>query len=237
MAARNSGNAARPRAAFNAAWAGPVPARLSRRFPIEIPRHSIARRGLIMIFFMITPAMIGGFGNWMVPLMIGAPDMAFPRMNNISFWLLPASFALLLISMFVGGEPGTDGAGTGWTLYAPLSTVGHPGPAVDFVILSIHLAGASSILGAINFITTIFNMRAPGMTMHNARLPSFGLIDTKGSLHSFAVRIHLPTLRTSGMRFEKSLPLVAPIDRHSLSPFQRIVRRDAHLKASLAPSA
>ncbi|MGH8114922.1 MAG: cbb3-type cytochrome c oxidase subunit I, partial [Rhodanobacteraceae bacterium] len=54
--------------------------------------------GLIMIFFTLMPAMIGGFGNWMVPLMIGAPDMAFPRMNNISFWLLPASFALLLTS-------------------------------------------------------------------------------------------------------------------------------------------
>ena len=77
--------------------------------------------GLIMIFFMVMPAMIGGFGNWMVPLMIGAPDMAFPRMNNISFWLLPASFALLLMSMFVGGEPGSDGAGTGWTLYAPIN--------------------------------------------------------------------------------------------------------------------
>ena len=61
--------------------------------------------GLIMIFFMVMPAMIGGFGNWFVPLMIGAPDMAFPRMNNISFWLLPASFALLLISLFVEGEP------------------------------------------------------------------------------------------------------------------------------------
>jgi cytochrome c oxidase subunit 1 len=127
--------------------------------------------GLIMIFFMVMPAMIGGFGNWFVPLMIGAPDMAFPRMNNISFWLLPASFALLLISMFVEGEPGSLGAGTGWTIYAPLSTSGHPGPAMDFVILSIHLAGASSILGAINFITTIFNMRAPGMTLH--KMPLF----------------------------------------------------------------
>ena len=127
--------------------------------------------GLIMIFFMVMPAMIGGFGNWFVPIMIGAPDMAFPRMNNISFWLLPASFALLLTSMFVEGEPGALGAGTGWTIYAPLSTSGHPGPAMDFVILSIHLAGASSILGAINFITTIFNMRAPGMTLH--KMPLF----------------------------------------------------------------
>src|SRR5213592_3359076 len=127
--------------------------------------------GLIMIFFMVMPAMIGGFGNWFVPLMIGSPDMAFPRMNNISFWLLPASFALLLISMFVEGERGEPGVGAGWTMYAPLSTSGHPGPAVDFAILSLHLAGASSILGAINFITTIFNMRAPGMTLH--KMPLF----------------------------------------------------------------
>ncbi len=128
--------------------------------------------GLIMIFFMVMPAMIGGFGNWFVPLMIGSPDMAFPRMNNISFWLLPSSFALLLISMFVEGERGAPGVGAGWTIYAPLSSaIGHPGPAVDFAILSLHLAGASSILGAINFITTIFNMRAPGMTMH--KMPLF----------------------------------------------------------------
>ena len=127
--------------------------------------------GLIMVFFMVMPAMIGGFGNWIVPLMIGAPDMAFPRMNNISFWLLPASFSLLVISLFVEGEPGGNGVGAGWTLYAPLSTTGHPGPAVDFAILSLHLAGASSILGAINFITTIFNMRAPGMTLH--KMPLF----------------------------------------------------------------
>ena len=132
----------------------------------------ITAHGVIMIFFMVMPAMIGGFGNWFVPLMIGAPDMAFPRMNNISFWLLPASFLLLLISMFVEGSPGMHGFGGGWVLYPPFSsTAGTPGPAMDFVILSLHLAGASSILGAINFITTIFNMRAPGMTMH--RMPLF----------------------------------------------------------------
>src|SRR3954470_17981858 len=127
--------------------------------------------GLIMIFFMVMPAMIGGFGNWMVPLMIGAPDMAFPRLNNISFWLLPSSFALLIISLFVEGEPGAPGGAAVGTIYAPLSTTGHPGPAVDFAILALHLAGASSILGAINFITSSFNMRAPGMTLH--KMPLF----------------------------------------------------------------
>jgi len=127
--------------------------------------------GVIMIFFLVMPAMIGGFGNWFVPLMIGAPDMAFPRMNNISFWLLPASFMLLMISLFVEGS-GFHGFAGGWVLYPPFSSnAGSPGPAMDFVILSLHLAGASSILGAINFITTIFNMRAPGMTMH--RMPLF----------------------------------------------------------------
>jgi heme/copper-type cytochrome/quinol oxidase subunit 1 len=133
----------------------------------------VTAHAIIMIFFLVMPTMIGGFANWLLPTMIGSPDMAFPRLNNISFWLLPPSFLLLTTGLFAGG------AGTGWTLYPPLSdTPYHMGSSVDLSILSLHVAGVSSLMGAINLITTTLNMRAPGMTLSAMPLFVWGIFIT-----------------------------------------------------------
>ncbi|MDD2878119.1 MAG: cytochrome c oxidase subunit I [Acidiphilium sp.] len=145
----------------------------------------VTAHGLLMIFFLVMPALIGGFGNWMVPILIGAPDMAFPRLNNMSFWFLVMGFIFVNLGLFVG-----PGAGIGWSLYPPLSdSMYQPGPAVDFTLMGLQLAGVSSLAGAVNFIVTILNMRAPGMNMFKMPLYVWAMLVT-----SFMLLMAVPVL-------------------------------------------
>jgi cytochrome c oxidase subunit I len=119
---------------------------------------------LVMIFGAVMPAFTG-LANWLIPVQIGAPDMALPRVNNWAFWLLPAGFFMLLLTLFL---PGGGPAG-GWTMYPPL--VLQLGDAFPFLIFAVHLLGISSIMGSINIVATILNMRAPGMSL--MKMPLF----------------------------------------------------------------
>ena len=137
----------------------------------------VTMHATVMVFFVVMPLLIGAFGNYLIPLQIGAGDMAFPLLNELSYWLYVLSGFILLAAFFApGGAPGT-----GWTGYAPLSSVaaynGTPlGQSLWGAALFIN--GLSSIAGATNYITTVVNMRAPGMTMFRMPLPVWSLFIT-----------------------------------------------------------
>ena len=114
--------------------------------------------GIIMIFLFIIPGIPVAFGNFFLPILIGARDVAFPRINRLSWWLYLTGAFIILLALFIRGEP----PDTGWTFYAPYSV---RTPAnVSLAVFAVFILGFSSILTGLNFVTTIHRFRAPGMT-------------------------------------------------------------------------
>jgi cytochrome c oxidase subunit I len=120
--------------------------------------------GVMMVFFFLIPAIPAVLGNFLVPIMIGAKDVAFPKLNLASWYIYITGGLFTLYSLVTGGLD------TGWTFYAPFSTLSSTSNVIS-AALGIFITGFSSILTGLNFIVTIHRLRAPGMTWF--RLPLF----------------------------------------------------------------
>ncbi|MEW5422539.1 cbb3-type cytochrome c oxidase subunit I [Amorphus sp. 3PC139-8] len=120
--------------------------------------------GIIMVWFFLVPAVPSTLGNFVLPLQLGAPDLAFPRLNLFSWYLFSVSGLVALFALIVGGVD------TGWTFYAPLSSI-YSDSHVILAVVAVFISGFSTIATALNFVVTIHTMRAPGQTWF--RLPLF----------------------------------------------------------------
>jgi cytochrome c oxidase subunit 1 len=120
--------------------------------------------GVVMIFFFLIPSIPAVLGNFLIPLMVGARDLAFPKLNLASWYIFTIAGLLMLWVILNGGVD------TGWTFYAPYSTV-YSNTQVVATGIAAFISGFSSILTGLNFIVTIHKMRAPGLTWF--RLPLF----------------------------------------------------------------
>ena len=135
----------------------------------------LTSHGITLLFLFGTP-ILAAFANYFVPLLIGADDMAFPRINSIAFWLLPPGALLIWAGFFI---PGIAPSQTSWTMYTPLS-IQQPSPAVDLMLLGLHLTGVSATMGAINFIATIFTERAEEVSWANLDIFSWTVLTQSG---------------------------------------------------------
>ncbi|HEY0481150.1 MAG TPA: cbb3-type cytochrome c oxidase subunit I [Kofleriaceae bacterium] len=115
--------------------------------------------GVVMVFMFMIPAIPAVFGNFCLPMMLGAKDLAFPRINLASFYVYCTGAALTLWGMVHGG------ADTGWTFYAPYSTVSPTDVAP--VAFGVFVLGVSSIMTGLNFIATTHMLRTRGLRWHD----------------------------------------------------------------------
>ncbi len=120
--------------------------------------------GIVMIFFFLIPSIPAVLGNFLIPIMVGARDMAFPKINLLSWYVFMTGGILALFAIISGGVD------TGWTFYAPYSTM-YANSHVVLAVAGAFIAGFSSILTALNIVVTVHKMRCPGLTWF--RMPLF----------------------------------------------------------------
>ncbi|MGC9119482.1 MAG: cytochrome c oxidase subunit I [Thermoproteus sp.] len=130
----------------------------------------VSLHGLAMLLLFAMQAVVG-MANIAVPKLIGAPDLYWPRINALSFWLQVPSSVLVWSALMYAYQ----GAGTGWTLYPPLSTELRT-LGVDLVLLAIVISGISSTLSGINFILTITRLRRPDTKMLDMSLFAWSIL-------------------------------------------------------------
>lgn len=121
--------------------------------------------GTMMIFLAVVPVLVGGFGNYLVPPMIGARGLAFSRVATLGLLTHLVGILLILAGFLTNDGP----PGSGWTAYAPLSTIEPTGQTLW--LLGIGAVYVSSMCLCINLIVTILQRRAPGLSLF--RLPFF----------------------------------------------------------------
>jgi cytochrome c oxidase subunit 1 len=120
--------------------------------------------GVIMVWLFLIPSIPSVLGNFLIPLMIGARDLAFPRLNLLSWYLYVGGGLVIVAALVLGGVD------TGWTFYAPYSTM-FSNSWVSVTLAGVFITGFSSILTGLNFIVTIHTLRMPGLGWF--RLPLF----------------------------------------------------------------
>src|SRR6202166_809356 len=94
--------------------------------------------GVMMVFFFLIPAIPSVLGNFLVPIMIGAKDLAFPKLNLASWYIYILGGLFTLYALVTGGVD------TGWTFYAPFSTVSSTTNVIP-TALGLFITGFSSI--------------------------------------------------------------------------------------------
>merc|ERR1712186_128097 len=103
----------------------------------------------------------------------------YPRINNLSILILFLSYLFFLTSLI-----SDIGAGTGWTLYPPLSTsfMSLSPSSTGNLIFGLLISGISSCLTSLNFWVTTLNLRSYSLTLKTQPLFPWAILITAAML-------------------------------------------------------